>query len=133
MEPTETNKATNKAPRILAALAAVVLLATAAFHATGYGPLLEAVNGSALSAFFRKSLPGIWLFFSWHLVAVACALGWVSVRGSRSARPLLVFASVLVCADALFVFSLAGFFAGTALLAAAAACTVIAVARWQRT
>jgi len=121
---------TSKAPRILAALAAVVLLATAAFHATGYGPLLEAVNRSALSPFFRKSLPGIWLFFSWHLIAVASALGWVSLRGSRSARPLLVFAAVLVCVDTLFVFSLAGFFAGTALLAAAAACTLIAAVQW---
>lgn len=121
---------TSKAPRILAALAAIVLLATATFHATGYEPLREAVGRSTLSPFFRKSVPGIWLFFSWHLVAVACALGWVSLRGSRSARPLLVFAAILVCVDALFVFSLAGFFAGTALLAAAAACTVFAAARW---
>lgn len=122
----------SKTARILAAAAAVVLFATAAFHATGYEPLRDAVSGSTLIPFFRDAIPGIWLFFSWHLAALACALGWISLRHSHSARPLLVFAAIVVCVDTLFVISLAGFFAGTALLAAAAACTVVAAIRWPR-
>ena len=38
--------------------------------------------------------------------------------------------AILVCADTLFVLSLAGLFAGTFLLAGAAICLVIASVRW---
>jgi hypothetical protein len=62
-------------PRVLAGIAAIVLLATAAFHATGYRAIVEGVSASALTPFFRRALPGIWLFFSWHLVALALGLG----------------------------------------------------------
>jgi|SRR5688500_17159235 len=117
--------------RALVGFAAVVLFATAAFHAIGYGALRDEVETSALSSFYRSSLPGIWLFFSWHITAVAFALSWVSLRASPAARPLLTFAAVLVCVDTVFVFSLAGFFAGTVLLAVAAACTVTAAALWK--
>lgn len=117
-------------PRILTALAAIVLVATAAFHATGYGAIVDTVATSAISPFFRKALPGIWLFFSWHLVALAFGLGWASLRGSGSARPLVSFIAILACADTLFVFSLAGLFAGTVLLSGAAICVVIAAVRW---
>lgn len=116
----------------MAAAAALVLLATAAFHATGYRPLVDAISASALSPFFRRSLPGIWLFFSWHLVAIALALAWSAIRGSSHARPLMIFCAVLVSVDTVFVFSLAGFFAGTALLVAAALGVVIAAVRWPR-
>lgn len=117
-------------PRILTSVAAIVLIATAAFHATGYRALASSPGLSALSPFFQKSLPGIWLFFSWHLVALALGLAWASVRGARSARPLVTFIAVLACVDTLFVFSLAGVFAGTLLLAVAASCAVIASVRW---
>ncbi|HET7691674.1 MAG TPA: hypothetical protein VFM44_01160 [Gemmatimonadota bacterium] len=122
-------QATQKTSRILSRFAAIVLLATAIFHATGYTDLDRAVDASDLSPFFRRALPRIWLFFSWHLIAVAGALGWASLSGSRSGRPLLTFAAILICADALFVLWVAGFFAGTVLLFAAAVCAVVAAAR----
>jgi hypothetical protein len=120
----------SKVPRILTALAALALAATAAFHATGYGAIVDTVTNSTMSSFFRKTLPGIWLFFSWHLVALAFGLGWASFSGSRSARPLVSFIAILACADTLFVFSVAGLFAGTVLLFGAAICVVIAAVRW---
>ena len=119
-----------RVPRVLAGIAAIVLVATAAFHATGYRPIVDGVSASALSPFFRRALPGIWLFFSWHLVALAVGLGWASIRGSSSARPLVWFIAVIVCVDTLFVFSLAGLFAGTVLLSFAAIGLVIAAVRW---
>jgi len=119
-----------KVPRVLAGIAAIVLVATAAFHATGYRAIVDGVSASALSPFFRRALPGIWLFFSWHLVALAFGLGWASIRGSSSARPLVWFIALLASADTLFVFSLAGFFAGTALLSFAAIGLIVAAVRW---
>jgi hypothetical protein len=119
-------------PRLLSALAAILLAATAAFHATGYRAVADAVAASAMSPFFRTVLPGIWVFFSWHLVALAFGLAWAALRASSSARPLVVFIAVVLCADTLFVVSLAGLFAGTALMGAAAACVVMAALRWPR-
>jgi hypothetical protein len=115
--------------RLLTVFAALVLLATSALHATGYSALRREVSASNLELFFRDSLPRIWLFFSGHLVAVSAALGWVSIGGSRSARPLLVFLAGLVCADALFVLWGAGLFVGSALLVVAAVCVVVAATR----
>ena len=120
----------SNAPRLLTSFAASVLVLTAAFHATGYGALSESVATSAISPFFQKALPGIWLFFSWHLVALAVGLAWASLRGGGSARPLVTFIAVLACGDTLFVLSVAGIFAGTLLLAGAAICLVIASVRW---
>jgi hypothetical protein len=54
---------------------AVVLVVAAAFHATGYQAVGDTVATSAISPFFRRAIPGIWLFFSWHLVALAFGLG----------------------------------------------------------
>ena len=73
--------ASSKTARVLAAIAALILVATAVFHATGYSNLIDEIGKSSLSSFFRRSLPGIWLFFSWHLLAVACALGWAAMSG----------------------------------------------------
>lgn len=119
-------------PRILTALAAIVLAATAAFHATGYGAVVDAVASPDASSFLRKALPGIWLFFSWHLVALAAGLGWASFSGSAAARPLVSFIAILTCVDTLFVLRLAGFFVGTGLLAGAAVAVVIAAVRWPQ-
>lgn len=124
--------ASSKTARVLAAIAALILVVTAVFHATGYSSLIDEVGKSSLSSFFRQSLPGIWLFFSWHLLAVACALGWAALFGFGPARPLLIFLSVLVGVDTLFVFSIAGVFAGTVLLALAALCTIIATTLWHQ-
>lgn len=120
----------SKLPRILAALATIALTVTAGFHATGYRAVAESVTAVAISPFFQRALPGVWIFFSWHLITLAFGLGWATLRGSHSARPLVWFIAVVVGVDTLFVFSLAGVFAGTVLLSGAAICAVIAALRW---
>jgi hypothetical protein len=121
----------SRLPRILAGVAASVLIATAIFHATGYPAIADGISATTLSPFFRRALPGIWLFFSWHLLALAFGLGWASISGSGSARPLVWFVAVVVCVDTLFVYSSAGFFAGTLLLFLAAVSLLIAALKWH--
>lgn len=117
--------------RILSAAAAILLVATAAFHATGYSDVLNAVAVPGVPEFLRKTSPGLWLFFSWHLFAVAVAASWAALRAVPSARPLLVFCAALVAVDAAYIFSQAGlFFVGTLMLAGAAVCLFLAVLRW---
>ena len=119
-----------KLARILAGIAAVVLVARAAFHSTGYLNVSKAVSASGIPKFIRQTLPGLWLFFAWHLLALAAAAGWAAFRASPSARPLVVFCTAVVGVDTAFVFSQAGLFAGTLMLAGAAVCLLLAALRW---
>ncbi len=119
-----------KLPRMLAASAAAILIATAAFHATGFSDVLKAVGTPSVPEFVRRTSPGLWLFFAWHLFALATAAGWAAFAGLSSARPLLIFCTAVVIVDTVFVFSQAGLFAGTLMLAAAAVCLVLAALRW---
>ena len=58
--------------------------------------------------------------------------GWAAARGAASACPLLAFIALVAAADTMFVTAGAGpLFAGTLMLAAAAAALAIAAVRWR--
>lgn len=120
-----------RAPRFLAALGGLLLLATAALHGSGYGGISAAIAEAPVDAFVRDVVPSLWLFFSWHLAALAVAAMVAAFLGATHLRPLLWFAAVVAFVDMLWVFTLAGVFIGTALLALAALCLVAAAARWS--
>ena len=120
--------------RALAGLASVLLAATGVFHATGYRGIVEIVSDPAFGPFYSRALPGVWVFFSWHLIALALGAGWAAARGAAGARPLLVFIALVAVVDTVFVAAGAGpFFAGTLMLAGAALSLVVSAARWRAT
>ena len=119
-------------PRALAGLASLLLAATGVFHATGYRGIVEIVSDAAFGPFYSRALPGMWVFFSWHLVALALGAGWAAARGGANARPLMAFIALVTVVDAVFVAAGAGpLFAGTLMLAAAALSLAIAALRWR--
>lgn len=120
-----------KSSRCLAAVAAAVLLLTAALHATGYANVSKAVAVAGMPPLLRQTSPGLWLFFAWHLFALAAVACWAGLRGTESARPLLVFCTAMVIADTGFAYSLGGLFEGTLMLAAAAVLLLGATLRWS--
>ncbi len=111
--------------RLFCAFGCLLLLATAVFHATGYSGVRNALAESSASAFLVGALPGVWLHFSIHLVFLV-AFGILAMFLTQGARSVLVLLAFAVAADAALVFSFAGFFAGVALLAAAALCFALA-------
>lgn len=113
--------------KLLCAFGCILLLATAAFHGTGYSGVRDALAASSTSAFLVSALPGVWLHFSIHLV-VLVAFGVLALFLAQGARSVLGLVALAVSADAALVFSFAGFFAGVALLAGAALCFAIAAA-----
>lgn len=119
-------------PRALAGVAALVLFATAAFHGSGYSGVSESIAASSASSGLKEIVPGLWLFFSWHLSALGLGALWATLRGSSTMRALVWFGAAVVAVDTLFVLKLAGFFAGTVLLALATACLVVAAVQWER-
>lgn len=117
--------------RVLVAVAALILLATAAFHGSGHGDVSAAIAASSASAFLQGVVPGLWLFFSWHLVAIGLGALAVAMRGGRSMKPLLWFVTVVTLVDTLWLLKVAGVFAGTGLLALSALCLAAGAAQWD--
>jgi hypothetical protein len=117
-------------PRVLAGVAGAILVATAMLHGSGTASVSESIAGTAASPFVQRMVPGLWLFFSWHLIALGCGMLAAAWRGGAAMRALVWFAAVVVLVDTLWVLRLAGLFAGTALLALATLCLVGAAARW---
>lgn len=118
-------------PRVTATVGAVVLLLTAAVHATGFPGAVSEVADPPVDEFFHDLLPGLWLFFSWHLAIVAAAVLWVTWRRRGDSRTMIGFAAVVTLGDTVWVGILADWlFPGTWLLAVAAACLVAAAQRW---
>lgn len=118
-------------PRFLTGLAGLVLLATAALHASGYVSVSESIASSGASPFVKSVVPGLWLFFSWHLSALALACFWATARASESARPLVWFVAGVVIIDLVWLLRTAGVFPGSVLLALVAVCSLVAAARWR--
>jgi hypothetical protein len=114
---------TGRAAAIAAGAAALILLVTAAFHATGYPSVSRELAASSASPFVKDAAPMLWLFFSWHLVALAAGVPAAAIGLGRAARPVLFACAGVVAVDLCWVFSVAGVFAGTVLLFVAALCT----------
>jgi hypothetical protein len=107
-------------PRLLVGLASIVLLATAAFHATGHALVAREVAASGMAPFVKNTLPLLWLFFSWHLVAVALGAIAALLAQPATTKPVAIACSLVVAVDFGWVVSIAGLFAGSALLLVAA-------------
>ena len=125
----EEARPAGKGAVVLASLAALILLVTAAFHATGYSSIARGVASSSASPFVKDAVPTLWLFFSWHLVAVALGILATALALQRAARPILFACSLVVAVDLCWVLSIAGIFAGSVLLFVAALCTFAAAYR----
>ncbi len=115
----------SRAVKILCVIGSLLLLVTAVFHATGYSEVSEAISGSDASAFLKRAVPGLWVHFSIHLIVLA-AFGVVVSFSAHRARSLMALLALAVAGDAAFVFALASFFTGVALLIATALCFGVA-------
>ncbi|MBT8052835.1 MAG: hypothetical protein HKN57_06755 [Xanthomonadales bacterium] len=107
--------------RTILGVCSVLLVGTAYYHSTGLAGLEEAISDTSLPTFLAKGIPILWLFFSWHLIVVSVPLLWLAVRLPNWSVPVALFCGVVVLGDFMWVFSVAGWFPGTIVLAAVAA------------
>lgn len=110
---------------ILCVVGSILLLATSALHGSGYSQVSDAISKSDASVFLKHVVPGLWAHFSIHLVILA-AISLVSAFSRQRVRILTTLLALAAAADAAWAFSLAGFFVGVALPAAAALCFALA-------
>ena len=76
---------------------ALVLVATASVHATGYPAAAQAAVGGDLEPLFERGLGILWVDFSVFLVVLAMLL----VYAARRARPLPGLVKIVACATLL--------------------------------
>ena len=112
--------------RVTLGICSVLLLATSYFHSTGLAGLEDALSKTSLPEFLIEGIPILWLFFSWHLFVVAVPLLWLAVRPPSWSLPIALFCGVVVLGDFIWVFSVAGWFPGTIVLAVVAASILLA-------
>jgi hypothetical protein len=101
--------------RVLAVLGSVVVLATAAFHLTGYADARGA--GQRAGGWYPRVFPALWVGFSLTLAIGALGGLWASLRPATGSRALLGLSAVLLWANAALLFAYLGNFAGAWLLA----------------
>ena len=98
--------------------AAVVLIGTAAFHATGYRPISDAIQASNAKPFLVVAVKALWLMLSAHLVILAAVV--VLANGAPGGRRVLLACALIPAFDTVLLASFVGAFIGTFSLAAAA-------------
>jgi hypothetical protein len=113
-------------PRAIVALGSVVLIATAAFHASGYTAVAGALNRTALNYFLRGGLRGLWLMFSIQLVVVAILCLAVAWRPQNQTRMVIFFCCLLLGLETWLLYWSVGFFIGEVLLGVTLVCYLLA-------
>lgn len=103
-------------PRVLAGIAALLMLATAYFHSTGLPELQSVVEDVGIEGFFAAAIPMQWLFFTWHLSILSVPVLWASIANPAWLSPAAIFIAMIMLGDFFWVFSLAGWFPGTVVL-----------------
>ena len=107
------------APKVLGIGGALLLVATAALHLSGYGELSNQLRAAALPEFWRAAVQATWVFFSVQLVIVAAAVAaQFASRGVANRAVLLICVALLVGNVAVLVVWL-GLFIGTVAIAMA--------------
>lgn len=103
-----------KVGSIIAGLAAIGFLGTAALHSSGYTSVVNAA-GQAPEA-VRPLIPMLWLALSFDFIVLGLVVGVVAARPTGPARLILGIAAVAPIAAAVLQIRFIGFIPPTAIL-----------------
>lgn len=115
-------------------IGAVILMLTAAFHATGFVKVAQIASSGEISGLLSMALPALWLLPSIHWAAFAiAAIAAIRNRG-RLARWLLLAIAALVAIDGASLLLHVGPFAGAWMLLGAASFLIASAlaGQWHR-
>ena len=112
--------------RILGTVAALILLATAFLHSSGYGEISQRAREAAMPAFWIGAIEASWVFFSVQLVVIAAAVLTAVFTLRAGSYAVLVFAASLLLANVMVLGLWVGMFGGLALIGLAAGASALA-------
>lgn len=108
----------DEAARILIALGAICLFATAVFHLKDYWK--DTLSASSLSAPLLAGFRAIYLANGWYWIVVGVVALLAAFTETKLGRVLVLWCGVSVLVETSFTLALMGVFLGTELLGAAA-------------
>ena len=107
-------------PKVLAIGGALLLVATAALHLSGYGEVSSQLRAANLPEFWRDALQATWVFFSVQLVIIAAAVAAQFAGRVAPNRAVLVICVALLVGNVVVLAIWLGVFIGTVAVAMAA-------------
>ena len=107
-------------PKVLAIGGALLLVATAALHLSGYREMAAQLQSAALPEFWQKALQATWVFFSVQLVIIAAAVAAQFAGRVTPNRAVLVVCGALLVGNVIVLAIWLGVFIGTVAIAMAA-------------
>ncbi len=109
--------------RWLTFTAAVVLLATAAVHGTGYASVSSSIVAVGAKPGLVAVVRALWLMFSAHLIILAIVVALAS--GVAGGRRVILACALIPAADTALLLRFVGLFVGTFALAGATVLLVL--------
>jgi CHASE2 domain-containing sensor protein len=107
------------APKVLGIGGALLLVATAALHLSGYGEVAGQLQSAGLPDFWREALKATWVFFSVQLVIIAAAVAAQFTKRAAANRAVLVVCTAMLAGTVLVLVAWLGLFIGTLAVAVA--------------
>jgi hypothetical protein len=118
----------NRLPRILLVLAALLLGGGGVFNALAFRKALPVIAGSNLPAFDAHALEALWLIDSTTLLSVALFYLYIVMRPAGASRTALLLVTLVPLATALLIYNFVGnFLPGHILIVATLLATVAAI------
>ena len=106
-------------PKVLGIGGAMLLVATAALHLSGYRAFATQLEAAALPDFWRDAMKAVWVYFSLQLVIIAAAVAAQFAQRTPANRAVLVVCVALLAGNALVLAWWLGAFIGTVAIAVA--------------
>ena len=111
----------NKAGRILVALGAIVLFASAVLHSVGaYPKVSSAMSASNLSARLQGPLRAVFLLVGWDWIVVAVVALVAAFTETKLRKVLVLLCAVAVLVEAGITLAFIGVFLGNEMIGSAA-------------
>ena len=107
------------AAKVLGFGGALLLVATAALHLSGYGEVASQLQNAGLPDFWREAMKATWVFFSVQLVIVAAAVAAQFTVRAAPNRAVLFVCVALLAGNVIVLITWLGLFIGTVAVAVA--------------
>jgi len=112
--------------RIAGGIAALILIATAGLHLTGFSSAVAFADAARDAGWLSRTVPALWLIPAGHWIAFAVLIGGLAAFRPDGRQWMLAVIALVLCADAAAVFWSLGPFIGAWTALAAGVLTGVA-------
>ena len=107
------------APKVLGIGGALMLVATAALHLSGFGQLDDQLDATSLPDFWPAAMKASWVYFGVQLVVIAAVVAAQFAQRTPPNRAVLVVCLALLIGNVIVLAFWLGVFVGTIAIGAA--------------